>query len=78
MSNEGDKAAFDAHMSEIERLKANPMSASLISFIEQAATGIGHAALATGAILGPIALEAAKSFAVATVTAELAKLGAKR
>lgn len=78
MSNESDKAAFDAHMSEIERLRANPMSASLIAFIEQAAIGIGHAAMATGAILGPVALEAAKSFAVATVTAELEKLGGKR
>lgn len=78
MSNESDAAAFDGHMLEIERLRQTHAGQQILAAIESAAGQILQAGVSAAQILGPVALEAVKAFAVSTVTAELGKLGGKR
>lgn len=78
MSNESDKALFDNHMTEIERLRQTHAGQQILAAIEAAAGQILQAGVSAAQILGPVALEAVKAFAVATVTAELGKFGGER
>lgn len=82
MSNESDKALFDGHMSEIERLRATSAGAEILEVIESSLEALGGELLLatreTGAVLGPLAIAALKSFAVGLATAQIEKLGGKR
>ena len=78
MSNAEDMAAFDNHMAEIERLRATSTGRVIVEALERGLAAVGQAALATGAVLGPVAIEALKGYAISLATAELGKLGGKR
>ena len=78
MSNESDLAAFDQHMTEVERLRSTSTGRVVLEALERGLAAVGQAALATGAVLGPIALEALKGYAIALATQEIDKLGGKR
>lgn len=77
-TNADDMAAFDGHMSEIERLRATSGGRVILEALERGLAAVGKAALATGEVLAPIALEALKGYAISLATAEIGKLGGKR
>lgn len=82
MSNESDKALFDGHMSEIERLRQTSAGAEILAALESGLQAVGGEmaviARETAAVLKPVAVEAIKSLAVSLVTAQVERLGGKR
>lgn len=78
MSNDSDKALFDGHLAEIEKLRATSGGRVIVEALERGLAAVGKAALATGEVLAPIALEALKGYAISLATQEINKLGGKR
>ena len=73
-----DEELFDSHMAEIKRLRATSGGRVILEALERGIAAVGKAALATGEVLGPIALAALQSYAVSLASEEIGKLGGKR